>query len=180
MDMPFLKKLYFNFELYVCVALLTVMIISLTAQVGVRFILGGAVAWAEEVSRYCFICAVYLGTAVGAQKLAHVRITAQFMFFPVRTRLAFRMIADGILFAFNVFLAWLCFGIVSRSMQYGETSATLGINVAFVEAVIPIGAVLMNWRILESYYLHWRNGALAKLVALETEMGLADKEGGAS
>ncbi|MDR0440697.1 MAG: TRAP transporter small permease [Candidatus Accumulibacter sp.] len=179
--MPFLKKLYFNFETYVCVALIAVMIVSLTAQVGVRFILGSAVAWAEEVSRYCFICAVYLGTAVGAQKLAHVRITAQFMFFPERTRLVFRMIADAILFAFNIFLAWLCFGIVSRSMQYGETSATLGINVAFVEAVIPVGAVLMNWRILESYYLHWRSGTLEKLVAIETEVGLSSgKEGGAS
>jgi TRAP-type C4-dicarboxylate transport system permease small subunit len=178
--MPFLKKLYFNFETYVCVALLAVMIVSLTAQVGVRFIVGGAVAWAEELSRYCFICAVYLGTAVAAQKLIHVRITAQFMFFPTRARLAFRIVADIILFAFNVFLAWLCFGIVSRSMQYGETSATLGINVAFVEAVIPIGAVLMNWRILESYYLHWRRGTLAKLVALKTELGLPEEEGGAA
>jgi TRAP-type C4-dicarboxylate transport system permease small subunit len=178
--MPFLKKLYFNFETYVCVALIAVMIVSLTAQVGVRFLFGGAVAWAEEVSRYCFICAVYLGAAVAAQKLMHVRITAQFVFLSIRARLVFRCVADAILFFFNVFLAWLCFGIVSRSMRYGETSATLGINVAFVEAVIPLGAVLMNWRLLESYYLHWRGGTLAKLVALETEMGLSEKEGGAS
>jgi TRAP-type C4-dicarboxylate transport system permease small subunit len=180
MDMSFLKKLYFNFETYVCAALLAVMIICLTAQVGVRFILGSAVAWAEEVSRYCFICAVYLGTAVAAQKLMHVRITAQFVFFSTRVRLIFRIVADAILFSFNVFLAWLCFGIVSRSMQYGETSATLGIDIAFVEAVIPLGAVLMNWRILESYYLHWRDGSLEKLVAIETDMGLSEKEGGAS
>jgi TRAP-type C4-dicarboxylate transport system permease small subunit len=177
---PFLKKLYFNFETYLCAALIAVMIVSLTAQVAVRVVSGSAVAWAEEVSRYCFICAVYLGTAVAAQKLMHVRITAQFMFFSVRVRLVFRIIADIILFSFNVFLAWLCFGIVSRSAQYGELSPTLGINVAFVEAVIPIGAVLMNWRLLENYYLHWRNGTLAKLVALETEIGLPKQEGGVS
>ncbi|MDR1935199.1 MAG: TRAP transporter small permease [Candidatus Accumulibacter sp.] len=178
--MPFLKKLYFNFETYVCVALIAVMIVSLTAQVGVRFLLGSAVAWAEELSRYCFICAVYLGTAVAAQKLTHVRITAQFMFFPTQVRLVFRVVADTILFAFNVFLAWLCFGIVSRSMQYGETSATLGIDIAFVEAVIPVGAVLMNWRLLENYYLHWRSGTLAQLVAIETDLGLPKEKGGAS
>jgi TRAP-type C4-dicarboxylate transport system permease small subunit len=178
--MPFLKKLYFNFETNLCAALIAVMIVSLTAQVAVRVVTGSAVAWAEEVSRYCFICAVYLGTAVAAQKLTHVRITAQLMFFSIRVRLVFRIIADIILFAFNVFLAWLCFGIVSRSMQYGETSPTLGINIAFVEAVIPLSAVLMNWRLLENYYLHWRNGTLEKLVALETEIGLHEKEGGVS
>jgi TRAP-type C4-dicarboxylate transport system permease small subunit len=178
--MLFLKKMYFNFETYVCAALIAVMIVSLTAQVSVRIVTGSAVAWAEEVSRYCFICAVYLGTAVAAQRLMHVRITAQFMFFSARTRLAFRMIADAILFAFNGFLAWLCFGLVSQSVQYGETSATLGINVAFVEAVVPVGAVLMNWRMLESYYLHWRSGTLAKLVTIETEMGLSEEKGGAS
>ncbi len=167
--MPLLKKLYVNFETYLCVALIAVMIVC-----------GSAVAWAEEVSRYCFICAVYLGTAVGAQRLAHVRITAQFIFLPVRARLAFRMIADVILFAFNIFLAWLCFDIVSESIRLGGMSATLGINVAYVEAVVPIGAVLMNWRILESYYLHWRDGTLAKLVAIETDLGLATQEGSPS
>ncbi|MDR1827569.1 MAG: TRAP transporter small permease [Methylobacteriaceae bacterium] len=178
--MSILKKIYQNFEANVCVALIAVMIICLTAQVAVRVLTGGAVAWAEEVSRFCFISAVYLGTAVGAQKLTHVRVTAQFMFFPVHIRLIFRMIADAILFAFNLFLAWLCYGIVVRTMQYGEYSATLHINVAFVEAVIPLGAALMNWRILESYYLHWKNGTLNTLVALETEMGLGTEEGAKS
>lgn len=178
--MPFLKKLYVNFETNVCVALIAVMIVCLTLQVGVRIITGSAVAWAEEVSRYCFICAVYIGTAVGAQRLAHVRITAQFMFMPVHVRLVFRIIADVILFAFNIFLAYLCFDIVAESIRLGGMSATLGINVAYVEAVVPIGAVLMNWRILESYYLHWRSGTLAKLVAIETEMGLAKQEGSLS
>ncbi|GHU05588.1 hypothetical protein FACS1894158_08880 [Betaproteobacteria bacterium] len=178
--MPFLKKLYFNFETYICVALVAIMIVSLTAQVAVRIVTGGAVAWAEEISRYCFICTVYLGTAVAAQKLTHVRITAQFMYFPTHIRLIFRVIADTILFGFNLFVAWLCFGIVFSSLQYGEISATLGVNVAFVAAVIPIGAVLMNWRILESYYLHWRSGTLSRLVALETEMGLSEEQGGAS
>ncbi|MDR1708531.1 MAG: TRAP transporter small permease [Candidatus Accumulibacter sp.] len=176
--MSLIKKVYRNFEANICVALLAVMIFCLTAQVAIRILTGGAVAWAEEVSRYCFICAVYLGTAVGAQKLTHVRVTAQFMFFPVRTRLAFRIVADAILFAFNLFLAWLCFGIVSESIEFGEISATLGVNVAYIEAAIPVGAVLMNWRILESYYLHWRNGTLEQLVALETEAGVPAAAGG--
>ena len=179
MSLP--KRIYFNLEAYLCVGLIAVMIVCLTAQVAIRIITGGAIAWAEEVSRFCFICAVYLGTAVAAQKLAHVRVTAQFMFLPWKTRLFFRLVADIILFAFNVFLAVFCFNLVADSIQYGELSATLGVNIAYVEAAIPIGATLMNWRMIETYILHWRAGTLRKMVAVETEIGLdLEKEGVAS
>ena len=43
---------------------------------------------------------------------------------------------------------------------------------AVAEAIVSGG--------LESYYLHWRNGTLARLVAIETEMGLATQEGSLS
>ncbi|MDR2112916.1 MAG: TRAP transporter small permease [Candidatus Accumulibacter sp.] len=177
--MSLLKKIYFNFETYICVVLIGIMILSLTAQVVVRIVTGGAIAWAEEVSRFSFICAVYLGTAVAAQKLAHVRVTAQFMFMPWKARLVFRIIADTILFAFNVFLAVFCFDLVANSIQYGELSATLGVNIAYVEAAIPVGAVLMNWRMVETYILHWRAGTLRKMVAVETDIGLGPGEGAA-
>jgi TRAP-type C4-dicarboxylate transport system permease small subunit len=178
--MSLLKKIYFNFEANICVALIAIMIVSLTAQVSVRIVTGGAIAWAEEVSRFCFICAVYLGTAVATQKLAHVRITAQFMFMPWKTRLVFRIIADVILFAFNIFLAVFCFDLVADAIQYGELSATIGVNIAYVEAAVPVGATLMNWRMVETYILHWRAGTLRKMVAVETEIGLNLEEGAVS
>jgi TRAP-type C4-dicarboxylate transport system permease small subunit len=178
--MPLLKKIYFNLEANICVGLIAIMIVSLTAQVAVRIVTGGAIAWAEEVSRFCFICAVYLGTAVATQKLAHVRVTAQFMFLPWKTRLVFRLIADAILFAFNIFLAVFCFNLVADSIQYGELSATLGVNIAYVEAAIPVGATLMNWRMIEIYLLHWRAGTLRRMVAVETEIGLDLEEGATS
>lgn len=174
--MPAIRKLYDNFEAYICVMLLAIMILCLTLQVIIRVVSGGSLAWAEEVSRFCFIGTVYLGTAVAAQRLAHVRVTAQFILLPVKARLAFRMSADLILIGFNLSLAYLSAGFVAEAVEFGEISATLGINIAYVEAVIPIGALLMSWRILESYITRLKNGRLYELVALETEMGLSTDE----
>ena len=169
--MPVIHKLYRNFEAYICVILLAIMIICLTLQVIIRATSGGSLAWAEEMSRYCFISAVYLGTAVAAQHLSHVRVTAQFMLMPVKARLYFRIVADLILIGFNLALAYLSFGFVSEAIHYGEISATLGVNIAYVESVIPIGAVLMSWRIIEGYIIRARAGRLYELVALEMEVG---------
>jgi len=174
--MKIIHKLYSNFEAYISVTLLAVMIISLSMQVIVRVVVGGSLAWTEEVSRFCFISAVYLGMSVGAQRLAHVRVTAQFALMPVKARLFFRLIADIILVGFNLALAYLCIGLTAEAMQFGETSATLGINIAFVQAIIPIGALLMSWRVVEGYLLRLRNGKLYELVALETDIGLVPTE----
>lgn len=174
--MRFMRKLYDNFEAYICVMLLAVMILCLTLQVVIRIVSGGSLAWAEEMSRFCFIGTVYLGTAVAAQRLAHVRVTAQFMLMPVKARLAFRIFADLILIGFNLSLAYLSAGFVAEAVEFGEISATLGINIAYVEAVIPIGALLMSWRIVESYLIRMKNRRLYELVALETEMGIPAEE----
>ena len=174
--MRFMRKLYDNFEAYICVILLAVMILCLTLQVVIRIVSGGSLAWAEEMSRFCFIGTVYLGTAVAAQRLAHVRVTAQFMLMPVKARLAFRIFADLILIGFNLSLAYLSAGFVAEAVEFGEISATLGINIAYVEAVIPIGALLMSWRIVESYLIRMKNGRLYELVGLETEMGIPAEE----
>lgn len=170
--MSAIRKLYINFEAYICVTLLAVMITCLTLQVLIRIISGGSLAWAEEMSRFCFIGSVYLGSAVAAQHLAHVRVTAQFMLMPVKARLFFRVIADIILIGFNLALAYICYGFVSEAVAFGEISATLGVNIAYVEAVIPIGALLMSWRIIEGYIIRMKTDRLYELVDTETEMGV--------
>jgi TRAP-type C4-dicarboxylate transport system permease small subunit len=35
--------------------------------------------------------------------------------------------------------------------------------------IIPFGFVLMSWRIVENYFLRWKNGTLVELVQEEFE-----------
>jgi TRAP-type C4-dicarboxylate transport system permease small subunit len=140
------------------------MIISLSLQVIVRATTGGAVSWAEELSRYCFIWGTYIGASMAAKKAAHVRITAQFFYASIRTRLIFRMLADIIWIACNIFFIFCTATAVREAFRYPEVTATMGVVKAYIEIVVPVGFALMSWRTVELYLRHWRRGTLASLV----------------
>ena len=99
---PMLRTIYANFEEYLCVTLCAGMILCLALQVSIRMIWGSALAWTEELSRYCFIWTVYIGMSLATKRLAQVRITAQFLKMPLKMRLFFRILSDMICVAFNV------------------------------------------------------------------------------
>ena len=168
--MGILKSIYHNFEEYVCTIFVSCMIICLGLQVAMRIISGASIAWSEELSRYCFLWTVYIGAALVAKRNAHVRITAQFSFLPIGGRLFFRILADCIWIAFNLYLAANCIITIQNGLQFPEISPTLGVVKSWVEMVIPFGFVLMSWRIVEQYYILWTKGSLASLVNYEEGM----------
>ena len=85
--MSFFKQLYDNFEEGACALFVAVMVLCLFLQVAMRIAVGSSLAWTEELSRYSFLWAVYVGAALAVKRGGHVRITAQFMFLPTRCRL---------------------------------------------------------------------------------------------
>lgn len=92
--MSFFKQLYDNFEEGACALFVAVMVLCLFLQVAMRIAVGSSLAWTEELSRYSFLWAVYVGAALAVKRGGHVRITAQFMFLPTRWRLVFRAVGD--------------------------------------------------------------------------------------
>ena len=162
--MHYLGLFFDKFEEYFCEVLIAVMIFALVAQFSVRVVTGGAVSWAEELSRYCFIWATYLGASMAAKKAAHVRITAQFLYASIRTRLIFRMLADGLWIVFNIFFVVVTTDMVNEAFLFPEVTATMGIVKAYVEIIVPIGFALMSLRTIELYIRNWRQGTLASLV----------------
>jgi len=159
-----MKKFYDNLEENFCVVCMGAMVICLTLQVGIRIIAGSSLAWTEELSRYTFLWTVYIGAAFVAKRNAHLRVTIQFMFMPLRARLAFRIIADVIWILFLLFMARQCWTSIGYSLEFPERSATLHITKAYVEMIIPIGFTLMSWRVVEGYLKRLRSGTLYDLI----------------
>lgn len=165
--MAILKKLYDNFEEYLCVIMLSVMILCLAAQVIIRMFLGSSIAWTEELSRYSFLWTVYLGAALVAKRGAHVRVTAQFLWMNDRWRLFFRMLADAIWVGSLLFIAWNILPVIKEGFEFPEMSPTMHFAKARVECIIPFSFVLIAWRVAADYYIRWKNGTLYKLVRFE-------------
>ena len=159
-----LKKIYDNFEDVFCVICMAAMVICLSIQFLIRLAIGSSLAWTEELSRYTFLWTVYIGVAVVAKHNAHVRITAQFLLVPQKVKLIMRFLADCIWAGFTLFIAWQSWLMVQLSLKFPETSPTLGIVKAYVEMIIPIGFLIMVWRIMELWIKHLRAGTLHSLV----------------
>ena len=165
--MSFFKQLYDNFEEGSCALFVAVMVLCLFLQVAMRIAVGSSLAWTEELSRYSFLWAVYVGAALAVKRGGHVRITAQFMFLPTRWRLVFRAVGDIIWIGFSLYVAWIGLACIEEGLYYPEVSPTLGVVKAWVECIIPFSFVLVSWRIVEEYVVRWRNGTLGELVRYE-------------
>lgn len=164
------RKLYDNFEEYMCATLCAGMILCLTLQVCIRAISGSALAWTEELSRYCFIWTVYIGMSLATKKVSQVRITAQLFWASPQVKLAFRVVTDCICVVFNLLIAWIALEVVRENYEFPEISPTLGIVKANVEMIIPCSFLLTTWRIVEQYVRHYGNGTLLELVQQSEEV----------
>lgn len=165
--MSILRNIYDNFEEYACSLFVGVMIACLTLQVAMRIFTGSALAWTEELSRYSFLWAVYVGAALAVKRGGHVRITAQFSRLSVKWRLVFRVLGDLIWIGFNIFLVLESVEVIKEGLEFPEISPTLGVVKSWVEMIIPFGFLLMSWRIVEQYRAHWKAGTLDQLVKYE-------------
>lgn len=162
--MPRFLKFYFrNFEECMSGICLALMILSLLVQAVVRAVAGSAVAWAEELSRFCFIWAVFFAMALASKRCEHVCITVQFMKLNQKTRFFVRILRDLVWIFFNVFIAYTCCEVIVESIEFPEISQTLGFPKYYVEAVIPVSFILSSVRILEDYFVHYKKGTLKEM-----------------
>ena len=167
--MHILRKIYDNLEEGLSAFLVGVMILCLIIQGGIRTLTGSALAWTEELSRFCFIWAVYVAASLAVKRAAHVRISAQFLLAPLKARLFFRVLADAAWLGFNIFFVALSSEIVADAFAFPEVSPTLGWTKAYIELIIPVSFVIMSWRLVETYLICWKKGDFASLVVIAEE-----------
>lgn len=72
------------------VLLLATIVVSITIQVVTRYAFGQPLVWVEELAGYCFLWGVFLGAAVGAKEMRHIRIDTFVSRLSVRRQAAWR------------------------------------------------------------------------------------------
>ena len=90
--------------------------------------------------------------------------------------------ADLLWVAINLTFAWQGALQVGHLLRFSYISPALQWNMALIYLVVPIGFLLMSFRILEGYWNDWRRGTLGRPVddATLAGGGEADAEGGRS
>jgi len=122
-----------------CVALLAGTVLLTVIQVVYRYLLNDALSWSEELARWMFVWAIYLGMAVIAGQRRHMRID----FLESRVSKETKQWLD---FFAQVIVAAACMAMVSHGSEFAQrvtgTTGALEWPTRYLYAAAPVGALL--------------------------------------
>lgn len=149
----FAKRLFDNFENYICQFLLSFFILLLFIQIISREVFSINISWGEELARFSFVWFVFFGASYAARLSAHNRVTFQFRRLSKKTQNYIEAFADAIWIVFNIVVIYKSIFLIRSMLQYPYISPTLGWSMAYIYMIFPLSFTAMTIRIIQVNYL---------------------------
>ena len=147
-------------EEWIGAALMTAVVALLGFQVIARFGFGRSFSWLEEVSRFAFVWAVYFGFIIAAEGDRHIRVALHLNLLPQRARLYVMTLADLLWLVFNAIIIWHGYHFTVSMFEFPYISQTTGINLVWVQMIVPLGFLLVSLRVSQVIIQRWRTGEM--------------------
>jgi len=126
---------------WIVIALMAALAVEVT--VGVLFrSFGASLVWYDEIASILLAWLTFYGSALAAAKRAHIGCPEVIAMLPPGARVAARLLADVLVIAFFLLVGWIGYTILGVLATDNLVSLPL-VSVAYVQSVIPIGAVLI-------------------------------------
>lgn len=151
-----LKYLDEHLEESLVVLMMAVMSVIIGLQIFMRYVMGASLSWSEELSRYLFIWATYLGVAYGVRKDAHIRVSMVTDLLSRRNAAYARVLTHVIFGAFAVFVMYQGWIMVEKTFRFGQKSASLGIPMGFVYLAPLTGFAFTILRLVQAIWCDLR------------------------
>jgi len=139
---PRAYRFLLNYPLELFLVLLIIPMVSIIfGQVIFRYIFRAPPFWTEELARYIFIWVCFIGAAYAFKKKEHITLTIIYQYLPPSLSFYYRHVINLIIL---LMLAVLFYnGVRSCINVYGVLSPALRINMAYVNAALPVSAITM-------------------------------------
>lgn len=144
-----------NFEKPVIIVCLLVALVLIPYQVFSRYILGSWLhfnvdtSMVEELSLFCFITAIYFGSALCIRRRKSIRMTALVEFVPDRYKNLVLMFNDLTFLVLTALIAYLSTRMIGAQLRMPQVTATLRMPYVVHYTVLFIGFVLMSLRLAQ-------------------------------
>lgn len=102
---------------------------------------GAALVWYDEVASILLAWVTFYGSALAALRRGHIGVPGVVATFPPGLRALAWLIAEGLVFAFFILVAWVGWQVV-QVLEGSYLASLPSVSVPFVQSVIPIGAAL--------------------------------------
>ena len=138
----------------VAVAAFAGMFACVLAQVIFRYFLGAPLVWSDELARYLFVWASFLGWIIAARRHSHLTIDMLTMKLPPRGGAALRVFGELCGIAFAALLVWYGWRIAARNLDVDTT--TLFFSQGVVYAIVPVAALAIALYAIADLRTAWR------------------------
>lgn len=126
---------------WIVIVLMTALAVEVT--VGVLFrSFGASLVWYDEIASILLAWLTFYGSALAAAKRAHIGCPEVIAMLPPGARVAARLLADVLVIAFFLLVGWTGYTILGVLATDNLVSLPQ-VPVAYVQSVIPIGALLI-------------------------------------
>ena len=147
--MSALKWLDRNAEKTLASLLLAAIVLLISGNVFMRYIMNASLSWGEELTLWMFVWFVWIGVSYAFQSSDHVRITVFRDLLSERTRLIADCIIALLVLGFLVVLTNECVKLIRMPFVASQTSVVLGLPIPLLYASAPVGAGLSAIRVIQ-------------------------------
>ncbi|WP_269321856.1 TRAP transporter small permease [Oceanobacillus salinisoli] len=132
------------------------MVILIFLQIFTRYILGDAVTWSEEASRYLFIWLIFLSIGIGFTEQKHISIDIVVDRLPVIGQRILKQFVYLLLFAIVIFFTYQGYLLIENMMGFGQKSANMQIPMWIVYISLPVGFLFASLRLVQTSIMLWK------------------------
>lgn len=143
---------FFNnyFEEILMVFLLSLMSVLIGLQVFMRYVMNDSLTWSEELARYAFIWATYIGVACGIKRKSHIAVEALVERFNPFYRHVASIVANLLFIVFAVLVMKEGYALTVKIFNFGQQSSAMGLPMGWVYMAPVVGFGLAIIRLLQS------------------------------
>lgn len=139
-----------HFEETIMMAMLSLMVVIMGAQVFMRYVIGRSLGWPEELSRYLFIWISFLGMSYAIRTDTGLKIDIIYTVIP-KLKIPLTFVGDFIYFLFCLFMLAPAYSALTRMMKSAQLSSAMQIPMWLVYLSLMVGLVLSILRLLQKY-----------------------------
>jgi len=150
-----LQQIDQNGERYLLLPLYAMIVSTVFMEVVRRSLLSYSSIWAEEIARYAFIYIAWIGASSAIKERAHIRIDVILNLLSQRMKSIVFIFGDIITLILAVLAIWMSMESVLNSIHFGSVTHGLRISQAWFLAAVPLGFLMMIFRLLQSIRRDW-------------------------
>lgn len=155
-----MKKVLYWLDKHLEEVICVIMLVAVTVLIGVgvfcRYALKNSLQWSDELARYCFIYAVFVGMGLAIKENGNMKIDILELSVP-KLKPALCVIQDVIYFIFLLYVIRPGISILQKFATNPQSSPAMKIPMQFVYASFLIGVILAIFRLIEKYCIKGKN-----------------------